>query len=282
MFMKKLLNQALAIISLSIFTLIALQSTAFAGNCGNPRYAAKNPEECGGDPPGEPTTLQVTVRYGDQDDEDDDEAFDNCPSATCIETMFTAVGSVICNSQTCDFTGEVIDGPYFGIAPSVFNLLALTSIRNTQLEPELCYAIPGGIPINPPDGSNGESYTEAGMTKEPVINFWLRSPIIDPGNWWADVTAHSTDMAGDDQKYVFKFGGQCDRSAGFCPSLSGVDFDGVYENGFVPAIFGSGTNKRNQPQTCRCTVSSKPSCPEHVDMGSLLSPRAQIEIVELP
>jgi len=254
-------------------SLMLLSGWAFAGNCDNPRYAAKNPVECGGEPQGEKKTLSVTVQFGDEYDN----FIDCAASPSCAETSFIVTGNVECSSQVCDFVAtDIGDTEPFGIAPSLFNMLALTSIRGTQLVPEDCFNIPlDGIPPT--------EYDLPGYTKETVHKFTLRTPVVaDSGSWWADVGARSTDMNAEVQNYTFKFGGQCDRSEGICPALSDASVDGVYESDARPGVFGSGTNRRGEPQTCRCTVSSKPSCPASVDMGTHAEPAVRISVVELP
>lgn len=143
-FLRLVLSLAIALSSLGYV------SPAFAGNCENPRYASKKPDECGGEPPppppGQERMLQVTVRFGDENDyltqpcDDDD---------SCIDTTFTAVGNVVCSSQMCDFVGTVseLDSAFFNIPPSLLNLLAMTSIRGTRILPELCFFTDSGFPF---------------------------------------------------------------------------------------------------------------------------------------
>lgn len=111
----------------------------------------------------------------------------------------------------------------------------------------------------------------------------LRSPVVanPDARWWAKVRVVSDDMEGEVQNYGFHFGGLCDRTGSKCPPLSDLVDSGEYENGWTSAVFGSNTNKRGEPQTCRCTVSSKPSCPDHVDMGPDPRPAAHIFIKDL-
>ena len=283
---------------LLVFILGVFAQSVSAGNCDNPRYAAKNPLECDDpEPPGEQKILKVTVFFGDESANGDPEDCVNL--ANCVSTTFTVEGSVTCSSQVCDFEGAVTTDNVFNIPPSIFNLLAMTEIRGTRIEPERCFDIDTGVPSSPPDGSPAHQYTGPGRTKvgyeypddsgelqELTYAFWLRSPVVagPDQKWWAKVNAVSTDMDGVPQRYIFHFGGNCDlRAAGTdeCPSLSGGDFDGAFEEGWGDSIFGSNTNRRGEPQTCRCTVSSKPSCPRNVDMGSLPRPASRIEIVDM-
>ena len=284
---------------LLVFILGVFAQSVSAGNCDNPRYAAKNPLECddpGTDPPGEQKTLEVTVFFGDESVNGDPE--DCVNSADCVSTTFTVEGSVTCSSQVCDFEGEVTPETQkvFNIPPSIFNLLAMTEIRGTRIEPEQCFDIDNGVPS---DGSLEHQYTGPGSTKaeyeyqddsgelqELTYAFWLRSPVVagPDQKWYAKAYAVSTDMENVPQRYIFHFGGNCDlRPVGSdkCPSLSGGDFSGAFEEGWGGGIFGSNTNRRGEPQTCRCTVSSKPSCPSNVDMGSLPRPASRIEIADI-
>lgn len=181
-------------------------------------------------------------------------------------------------------------------------MLALTEIRGTAIAPESCFDIPAtGVP----DGITLYEYTEPGSTKAKTVvddeeidviwtddsgvdrkltyEFWLRSPVVaEPGQkWHAKVTAVSTDMANVPQRYIFHFGGNCDSHDGQCPALSGADFTGFFEEGWGGGIFGTNTNRRGEPQTCRCTVSSKPGCPDNVDMGLLPKPASRIYVEEV-
>lgn len=232
------------------------------------------------DPPVGSNRFTITVRFGDEGDyagspDLNDFDYDCASSSSCIETTFDAEGEIICGSQVCDFlaTVDTADSPFFGIAPSLFNLLALTEIRRTTIEPELCFSIPSA-PYYP--------FTLPGYTKNVVYEFDLRSP-VDEGKWWAKVRAKSDDMAGEEQRYGFHFGGECNRAEGECPPLDGITVETpyVFGDGFTSAVFGSGTNKLYEPQTCRCTVSSQPSCPENVDMGALPRPAGAIFVTKL-
>jgi hypothetical protein len=245
--------------------------SALAGKCDNPRWSGS--DECA-PPVTDPVTLKVTVSFGEDSDAGDPA---NCSDYPCVETTFTATGSVICGSQVCDFSGTVAGGPPFNFPPALANLLAATSIGGTDILPHQCfdmldsgppYALPGSTKTTA-DDSDLVYQDESGDFLGPgIYEFTLRSPVNSPpdGMWWAKVRAISTDMEGVPQKYGFHFGGLCDRDNGICPTLND-DFAGAFENGYTTAVFGSNTNKRNVPyQTCRCTVSSKPGCPDNVDI----------------
>ena len=258
---------------LSVFALSAL-----GGRCDNPKWSGS--EECK-PPETEQVTLSVDVYFGDDGAGDPSD----CTSDTCSKTTFTATGSVICNSQVCDFAGTV-DGPVFNFPPSLANLLAATSIRGTDILPHDCFDGLNALPPYTKSGSTkpGYQYVDDSGTLGPgIYEFTLRSPVnaTPDAMWWAKVRAISTDMQGVPQKYGFHFGGLCNRHVnnGICPTLTPDDFDGDFEDGYTTAVFGSNTNKRNVPfQTCRCTVSSKPSCPENVDIEP--RPMAIISISE--
>lgn len=280
--------------------LFACIQTASAGNCDNPRYAAKNQDECGDptEPPGQEKVLEVTVFFGDMGA--GDPLYCTNPDY-CVPTTFKATGSVICSSQVCDFQGSVTTPTEFNIPPSIFNLLSMTKIRGTAIKPEECFDIPeSGVP----NGTNLYDYVEPGSTKaKQTVNgeeidviwtddsgidrkltyeFFLRSPVVagPDQKWYAKVSAVSTDMAGVPQRYIFHLGGDCESHDGQCPALSGSDFEGYYEEGWGGGVFGTNTNRRGEPQTCRCTVSSKPSCPDNVDMGVLPRPASRIYITD--
>jgi len=305
MYATKLLTQSLIVLCLGIFAV-----TGSAGNCENPRYAAKNQEECG-DPPTDPPTdppaqtkrLRVTVYYGDEVSANPVDCTEAAPLAdeACIYTTFEVVGTVTCSSQVCDFsrTNEETDlyldsDKQFGIPPSQFNLLALTSIRGTDIVPAFCF---GTQDVGQGESFNPEfppvdlaDYTEPGLTKGFVNGFWLRSPVVSTadaeGMWWAHVWAFSEDMNGVPRQYRFNFGGECNKLDGSrCPTLRDAEFTGDFENGFAGGVFGENTNPRGDGQTCRCTVSSKPGCPDHVDLGEGVPRPASwitIEEVTLP
>ena len=292
----KLLSQVLAALCLGLF---AFSVSAGKMSCENERYAAKHPEECG---IGNVTvkTLEVTIYYGDEYTADPT----NCLAPSCVSTKFTVEGTVTCSSQVCDFerTNESVpswtSGEPLLIPPSQFNLLAKTSIRGTDIVPAYCFetgdypelAPPWFNPKNPPDGV--DEYSEPGSTRANVNGFWLRSPVVSTadaeGMWWAHVWAMSKDMKGADRQYRFNFGGPCKYtdSGGYrCPTLrensdDDPDFGGHFEDGFAGSVFGENTNPRGDGQTCRCTVSSKPGCPEHVVMDGP-RPASWIYIKEL-
>jgi hypothetical protein len=291
----KLMGQVLVAICLGIFALSAL-----AGNCDNPRYAAKNPLECSDpptDPPGHTKRLKVTVYYGDEltAAPGDCEAEEN--KEKCISTSFEVEGTVTCSSQVCDFSrtneeyGFLTQGEVFGIPPSQFNLLALTSIRGTDIVPAYCFATQydDGIGVFDPDNppTTFEQYDYPGFTLRYINGFWLRSPVVstadDEQKWWAHVWAVSEDMNGVPRQYRFNFGGECNNLDGSrCPTLRDNDFSGDFENGFAGGVFGENTNPRGEGQTCRCTVSSKPGCPDHVNMGDgVPRPASWITIVDV-
>lgn len=251
---------------------------AYAGNCENPRYASKNPVECAEDPPPEPPppppgeeiTLDVTVFFGDEGNGDPEDCDNQLYPDACVQTSFTAVGTVICSSQVCDFLGAV-QAPFFNIPPSLLNLLALTEIRGTAIVPEQCFYGDQDESGNF-TGSASTKFDaiymdeEAGVARQGIYEFWLRSPVVAgaDGQWWAKVRTVSTDMAGVPQLYGFHFGGYCVQGGERCPTLASNDFTGDFNAGYTSAVFGTNTNRRGEPQTCRCTVSSKPSCPESV------------------
>jgi len=292
MYATKLLSHILVALCLGIFA-----QSALADKCNNPRYAAQNEDDCSDpqEPPDQAKVLEVTVYFGDEGPGDPD----ICNTPDCVSTTFKAIGSVTCGSQMCDFQGEVIDPKVFNIPPSIFNLLALTEIQGTAITPEQCFDIPPG---SVPDGTFLFEYTEPGRTKaldseggavtwtddagverELTYEFWLRSPVVaKPGQkWHAKVTAVSTDMDDVPQRYIFHFGGNCDSHEGQCPALRASDFTGYFEEGWGGAIFGTNTNHRGEAQTCRCTVSSKPGCPDNVDMGLLPRPASRIHIKDV-
>lgn len=282
----KLMGQVLVAICLGIFALSAL-----AGNCDNPRYASKNPLECSDpppDPPGQKKRLKVTVYYGDEVTASPAECETDENKNKCISTTFEVEGTVTCSSQVCDFSRTNEEGGLFltpnkplGIPPSQFNLLALTSIRGTDIVPAYCFAteydedIGEFDPDNPP--TTFEQYDYPGFTLGYINGFWLRSPVVstadDEQKWWAHVWALSDDMNGVQRQYRFNFGGECTNPDGSrCPTLrdnnnSDPDFTGNFGYGFAGGVFGENTNQRGEGQTCRCTVSSKPGCPDHVNMG---------------
>ena len=237
--------------------------TAIAGNCDNPRYAAKNPENCEGgdpgtDPPAEKKVLQVTVYYGDEDSANPTDCDESVPTIgeSCIFTQFTVEGTVTCSSQVCDFSRTNDDDELFiesnkrlGIPPSQLNLLALTSIRGTDIVPAYCFETQYGdvgdfMPDDPPTGF--EQYDYPGLTLGTINGFFLRSPVVttvdDPQKWWAHVWALSDDMNGDQRQYRFNFGGECNLDGDRCPLLREGDFEGDFGNGFAGGVFGANTN----------------------------------------
>lgn len=287
---------------LAVVWLLSGIQTAFAGNCDNPRYAAKNPDVCdpgdpGTDPPEETKVLRVTVYYGDEASANpscvnDQPALDE----TCINTTFEVEGTVTCSSQVCDFARTNEDnelylesGVNLGIPPSQLNLLALTSIRGTDIVPAYCFETQYGdvgdfMPDDPPTGF--EQYDYPGLTLGTINGFFLRSPVVttvdDPQKWWAHVWALSDDMNGYQRQYRFNFGGECNLDGDRCPLLREGDFEGDFGNGFAGGVFGANTNSRGDGQTCRCTVSSKPGCPDHVNMGDgVLRPASWITIEDI-
>lgn len=295
MYATKLLSHILVAFCFGIFAL-----SASAGNCENPRYAAKNPEECA-DPPTDPPTdpppvyktLEVTVYYGDTDTAIPGNCTESVPTVdqTCIKTTFTVKGTVTCSSQVCDFsrTNEedsfLTGGVKFGIPPSQFNLLAKTEIRGTEIVPAYCFSTEHDSDIvnEKFDPEVDNTYSVPGLTLNDINGFWLRSPVVStadaPGKWWAHVWAHSDDMNGVERQYRFNFGGECNSISGRCPTLRDSDFTGDFGYGSAGGVFGENTNPRGEGQTCRCTVSSKPGCPDHVDLGeNVPRPAAWIEI----
>ena len=213
---------------------------------------------------------------------------------TCVSTTFTVTGTVTCSSQVCDFEkSNESDPPWspnkpFGIPPSQFNLLAKTESRGTEIVPAYCFSTEhdGDIVANTFDPEAHNAYAVPGLTLNNINGFWLRSPVVSTadaeGKWWAHVWAHSDDMNGVERQYRFNFGGECNSDGGVrCPKLRDGNFTGDFENGFAGGVFGENTNPRGDGQTCRCTVSSKPGCPDHVDLGDgVPRPASYIKITE--
>jgi hypothetical protein len=266
-------------------------------DCDDSNPDVPNPDGCPLPSGGE--TFQIKVRFGDESDNNvglplgDKGALlylNDIGYRCCAENSTQP-----CSTKVCDFLGEVdvsdLDNTEaFGIAPALFNLLRLTEIRRTLIEPWKCFDTEyedGSDPLNIPpplppadlDRKPPGYYEEPGLTEDVVYEFDLRSPVGE-GKWWAKVRARSSDMTMEDvQRYGFHYGGECERANNVCPPLDAMTDPSttyVFDRGFTSAVFGTGTNKQGEPQTCRCTVSSTPSCPDNVDMGELPRPAGAI------
>lgn len=208
------------------------------------------PKKCEADPTArgcatdaDPITLDITFDFGALTD-------DVCVGDECVQTTFTATGTVECGNLFCDFNSTSVTEPadaQFFLPSGLRDLLFEIEWRGTPINPDACFGSTDAIPV-------GSAAIDA---------VFLRRFHDGESPWVAHLSATALDVTESvESTYQFQFYG-CDGAENCGDFAEGLML-GEYNSGHMVSIFAPGKDRQVKWIPCRCTISNTPDCPQDV------------------